>query len=154
MKCLAENKHANKIQTNIIYQNLYFHALLKDTCQLCDKLKIQINVANENETNWIKVQYELHLREVKNLESQWRVTQKKAKENPQLSCHVISFDLPFPTITTSIAYYMCSMYAYNLYVHDLTTDKSYTYVWNETIASRDCFMLIVHVRSQAKDKKH
>lgn len=76
--------------------------------------------------------------------------------------HIVSFDLqkavPFPTITTSVTYYKRNMYAYQLGVHHLATDKSYMYVWNETIGSRGsqeiASSLAVRVRSQANDKKH
>lgn len=64
-KCLADIKNSiseSKYRHIFWDQNLYFHAPLKDTCQLCDKFKMQINVANENEQTTIKAQHELHLR--------------------------------------------------------------------------------------------
>lgn len=57
-----------------------------------------------------------------------------------------------------VTYYKRNMYAYQLGVHHLATDKSYMYVWNETIGSRGsqeiASSLAARVRSQANDKKY
>lgn len=142
-------------------QNLYFHAPAKDTCQKCDKLKMQIEIADEEE-NTFRAQHELHLRKAEKARQAMKDDTEKSKENPHLGYHVVSFDLqkalPIPTITTSVAYYKRNMYCYNLGVHDLETDKSCMYVWDETVASRGsqeiASCLSVHIKSEAVGKKH
>lgn len=164
-KCFAENKtpiSETKYRHLFYDENLYFHAPRKDTCQLCDKLKMNLNVVAENEKTPIKTQHELHLRKAEKARQAMKDDAKYAKENPDLGYHVISFDLqkalPFPTLTTSVAYYKRNMYCYNLGVHDLETDKSYMYVWDETTASRGsqeiASCLAVHVTEEAIHKKH
>lgn len=130
-KCVL-NPVSETVYRNIFNdQNLYFHAPAKDTCQKCDKLKMQIEIADEEE-NTLRAQHELHLRKAEKARQAMKDDTKKSKENPDLGYHVISFDLqkalPIPTITTSVAYYKRNMYCYNLGVHDLETEKSCMYV--------------------------
>ncbi|EFN66704.1 hypothetical protein EAG_00309, partial [Camponotus floridanus] len=44
--------------------------------------------------------------------------------------------LPYPKLTTSVAYYKRNMYVLNLGIHNFQNDNVHMYVWDETIASR------------------
>ena len=73
--------------------------------------------------------------------------------------YVLSFDLekalPFPKLSTSVAYYKRNLYVYNLGCHDLKTNEGYMYVWPKTQASRGSqevsSCLSKHIKLYAKD---
>lgn len=120
--------------------NLHFHSPSTDTCAKCDAFKIKILAleGNEEEKEQLKVQHEVHMRKAEAARNSLRQDTKKAKEDQ--SFYVMTFDLekalPFPKLTTSVAYYKRNMYVYNLGCHEMSTDLGFMYVWDETIASR------------------
>lgn len=55
--------------------------------------------------------------------------------------YICTFDLqkalPFPKLSTSVAYYKRNMYVYNLGVHSMNTKTGYMHMWNETEGGGD-----------------
>ena len=118
---------------------MHFHSPLKDTCSKCDSYEVKMKASdNENTITQLKSEKECHLQNAEKGRQARREDAIKARENE--SVYGITFDLekalPFPVLTTSIAYYKRNMYAYNLGVHELGTRTAFMYCWDETVASR------------------
>ncbi|CAG9826576.1 unnamed protein product [Diabrotica balteata] len=119
--------------------NLHFHVSQKDTCSKCDAYKLKKAAATDaNEIKQIEVEHELHLRKAELARTSMKKDTEKAQTDD--SYYAFTFDLekalPFPKLTTSIAYYKCNMYIYNLGCHELSTGLGYMYGWDKTTASR------------------
>ena len=67
-----------------------------------------------------------------------RLRKSKRDRNPNVAA--ICFDLqqtqPTPKLAASMAYYKRKLWTYNLCVHNLKTEKSTMYLWNETAGKR------------------
>lgn len=122
-------------------ENLHFHRPMKDTCRICDSLKLKIEASDieEEKVNFI-VEQELHLRKVEKARDSMKTDELLAKENNSTDYYLFSFDLqkalPFPVLNVSVAYYKRNLYCYNLGIHNLADNKAHTNIWDETIASR------------------
>uniref|UniRef100_A0A6P7GRT0 Uncharacterized protein LOC114345931 n=1 Tax=Diabrotica virgifera virgifera TaxID=50390 RepID=A0A6P7GRT0_DIAVI len=141
--------------------NLHFHSPLKDTCGKCDVFKTKLNVLqNEQEKQHLKAMHELHLRKAEAARSAKDEDAKQSKDDPNY--YAFTFDLekalPFPRLTTGIAYYKRNMYLYNLGCHELKNGLGFMYTWDETQASRGSqeisSCVTKHLLSRAKDCKH
>ena len=75
--------------------------------------------------------------------------------------YVGTFDLqkalPFPKLTTSVAYYKRNMYVYNCGIHSFNNSTGYMYVWDETNGGRGSHdistCVVKHLKTHANDKK-
>lgn len=80
---------------------------------------------------------ELHQRKAKAARDGLNHDIQRAKNN---EVSVICFDLmktlPTPVLTTGICYYKRQLWTYCFNIHDMGTDNSYMFIWDETIASR------------------
>lgn len=138
--------------------NLHFKPPLKDTCQVCDGLQNRLLVAGEDEKKIIENDKELHLRKAEKA----RLSLKEDKDRCYDDYYVLTFDLqkalPFPKLSTSVAYYKRNMYVYNLGVHVCNNDQAYMYVWPETEGSRGSqeisACIIKHLTGPANHAKH
>lgn len=145
-------------------ENLHFHVPLKDTCRICDSLKLKIDASDlEEERVKLKNEHELHLRKADKARDSMKTDSLLAKdENIKNYYYVFSFDLqkalPFPVLNVSVAYYKRNLYCYNLGVHDLPNNKAHMYVWDETIASRGsqeiASCLALHIEKEAATSSH
>lgn len=120
--------------------NLYFHTPLKDTYSKCDAYKNKLPyIENEQEKKHMITMHELHLRKAEAAKTALKEDTTTSKNDPNV--YAFTFDLekvlPFPKITTGIAYYRRNMYLYNLGIHELKTCLGYMYTWDETTASRE-----------------
>lgn len=105
-----------------------------------DLLNIKIKASNNDEekTNLIN-EHDAHLRQAELTRESLRKDQNLALHNPD---HYFSFSfdllkaLPYPKLTTSVAYYKRNLYIFNLGFHNFHDDNIHMYVWDETIASR------------------
>lgn len=121
--------------------NLHFHSLSSDTCAKCDNFKLKIHALQENEQekSQLTVEHEVHLRKAEAARNSLKKYTDKSKQDD--TYYVMTFDLekalPFPVLTTSVAYYKRNMYVYNLGCHEMSSGLGFMYVWDETTASRD-----------------
>jgi hypothetical protein len=120
--------------------NLSFTSPLKDTCNTCDSLHVQMQQENDDDVvHALKVKKELHLRKADAARASMRRDGEKAQD-PANQMHTIFFDLqkalPTPKIPTNKVYYLRQLWCYNLGIHDCGSDNGYMYVWDETMASR------------------
>ncbi|XP_072394757.1 uncharacterized protein [Diabrotica undecimpunctata] len=117
--------------------NLHFKPPSKDTCQLCDSLYNTIRCGNNDEDiHKAKTNKEIHLRKAKLARDSLNKDKNLADEN----IYVLTFDLqkalPFPKLSTSVAYYKMNLYVYNLGIHSFNENKGYMFMWDETEGSR------------------
>jgi len=136
-KNLEEKVSISKYRRIFETYNLKFKSPKKDTCKICDSLKIQIEAADSDlQKKILDGKKELHLRQVK-----LALDAKSDDSQPNNNLkYVISFDLqktyPLPRITTNEAYYKRQLSLYNLGIHDMINRQAYMYLWHEGIASR------------------
>ncbi|GFW03109.1 uncharacterized protein TNCV_157291 [Trichonephila clavipes] len=109
----------------------------------------------DKEKNAAEVEHEEHLQNAEIARNSMANDPLRASDE----IYVFSFDLekalPFPKLSTSVAYYKRNLYVYNLGCHDLKTNEGYMYVWPITQASRGSqemsSCLTKHVKLYAKD---
>lgn len=116
--------------------NLHFKQPSKDTCQTCDALKIKSQSSDGEGIKTAEIEKESHLEEAERARSQMAADRMATSEK----IFVFSFDLekalPFPKLTTSIAYYKRNLYVYNFGCHEFSKNVSHMFVWPETEGSR------------------
>lgn len=141
--------------------NLHFHSPRKDTCTKCDTLKMKLECEENPEVKeQYRVEHSVHLRKAEKARTSMMAEKNKAIVDP--SVYTFSFDLekalPFPTLTCSMAYYKRNCYVYNFGCHELSTDRGYMYLWDETMASRGSqeisSCIRKHVSQRAVKKQH
>lgn len=105
-------------------------------------------------------EHDIHLKLAESARNALKQDQERVSSNPS-HYFGFSFDLqkalPFPKLTTSVAYYKCNMYILNLGIHNFHNDNVYMYVWDETKASRGsqevASCLLRHLKT-LKGEKH
>lgn len=116
--------------------NLHFKQPSKDTCQTCDALKIKSQSSDGEGIKTAEIEKESHLEEAERARSQMAADRMATSEK----IFVFSFDLekalPFPKLTTSIAYYKRNLYVYNFGCHEFSKNVSHMFIWPETEGSR------------------
>lgn len=141
--------------------NLYFHTPLKDTCSKCDSFKNKLlNINNEEEKRNLQAMHELHLRKAEAARTAQANDATLSKNDSNV--YAFTFDLekalPFPKLTTGIAYYKRNMYLYNLGIHELNNNVGFMYTWDETLASRGSqeisSCVTKHLLNRARNYKH
>lgn len=141
--------------------NLHFHVPRKDTCLKCDMHKMKMStLEDENEKKILEIQHELHLRKAEAARTSMKLDTEKSKNDKLF--YAFTFDLqkalPFPILTTSVAYYKRNVYLYNLGCHELSTDLGFMYTWDETIASRGSqeisSCVTKHITARASTSRH
>lgn len=143
-----KEKNVDNIPSQSLYEkvfrrdfNLSFKPPRKDTCQTCDRLKIEINAAEQNKDEATlrakKLNQELHHRKVQLARSEMNDDVNNSKEGRTT---MISFDLQkvmlLPKLTTGVVYYKRQLSCYNLGIHSFETDVGTMHVWDESTASR------------------
>lgn len=117
--------------------NLHFHPPITDSCKKCDLFNVQIKVADETRKQQVEFEKELHQRKAQSARDGLRNDTVLAKRG---EATVICFDLmktlPTPVLTAGIVYYKRQLWTYCFNIHDMGTDNSFMFVWNETVASR------------------
>lgn len=152
-EAVKEKMYYHVFSTNF---NLHFKPPSKDTCQLCDSLQNTIRFGKNDEDILIaKRDKEIHLRKAKLARDSLNKDKNLADENT----YVLTFDLqkalPFPKLSTSVAYYKMNLYVYNLGVHSFNDNNGYMFMWDETEGSRGsqeiASCLIKHLKSNARN---
>lgn len=142
---------------NIFYTkfNLKIKALKKDTCNVCDALKMKTdNEKNEEKKEKFKQEHNKHLQVAEEAQKMRRDDFKIAKEEIDHEC--LSFDLektlPLPRIPTGIVFYKRQLWVYNAGIHSAKESRGYCYVWVEGSAGRGAqeigSCLIKHVKTK------
>lgn len=162
-KCISENvlPCKKKFYYHVFNTkfNLSFKPPSKDTCSLCDRLKMQIEFEDNEETkNKLKIDKKLHLAKADQARNALKSDQKKASDN----IYVLTFDLqkalPFPKVATSVAYYKKNLYVYNLGVHSFNIGTGFMYMYNETEGGRGsqdvASCVVKHLKEFAANHKH
>ncbi|PSN54975.1 hypothetical protein C0J52_02354 [Blattella germanica] len=164
LQCQAENKQPVKekmyyhvFSTNY---NLHFKQPAKDTCQYCDVLQMKISCAQPDEKKHFEHEKELHLRKAQKARDSLKADQELAKNNDET--YIFTFDLqkalPFPKLSTSVAYYKRNLYVYNFGCHAFNDNQGHMYVWPETEGSRGsqevAACLKKHIVLNANTHKH
>jgi len=110
----------------------------KDTCTLCDQLKIQLTNTNCSEDQRIQ----LINQQTQHHNDSEAAYQSKRNDILSISdnTHVIAFDLqqclPTPSLDSSVAFYKRQLWTFNFTVHNMLTSRASCYLWNETVAKR------------------
>lgn len=118
--------------------NLTFHSPVTDSCKKCDLYNMQIkSTADELLKHRLEIERELHQRKAESAREGLKKDTELAKQG---EVAVICFDLmktlPTPVLTTGICYYKRQLWTYCFGVHDMATNDSYMFVWDESVASR------------------
>lgn len=120
--------------------NLKFHAPLTDSCRKCDAFEIKIKAAEKDSKEYeeLKRSQEIHHRKAEAARMGMKRDAEAAKLDNDLT--VISFDLmktlATPVISTGVAYYKRQLWTFCFGIHDLQTDATHMYMWDESVASR------------------
>ena len=114
--------------------NIHFGHPKLDTCQKCDKLRMQ--VIEEGQQEYYNTEKEIHLRKAESAQTAMREDFKNSKNG---SAWCITFDLqqtlPTPHINTSVAFYCRQLWTYNLGIHD-SNDDGFMMMWSEDVGGR------------------
>ncbi|CAG9832472.1 unnamed protein product [Diabrotica balteata] len=111
--------------------NLHFKMPHQDTCKTCDDLNLKIQGAgDENARKGFEIQREVHQRKAEAARESLKNDSKRTNE-----AYILTFDLqkalPFPKLSTSVAYYKRNLYVYNFGIHCFNDDVGYMFVWYE-----------------------
>lgn len=139
--------------------NLHFKIPSKDTCRLCDELKIQMLVAkNDEQRRKLDIQKKLHLASADQARAALKADQLKASEEIYVCTFDLQKALAFPKLSTSVAYYKRNLYVYNFGIHSFNARTGFMYVWDETEGGRgsqDVSSCIVkHLKEHASTHKN
>lgn len=118
--------------------NLHFHPPISDSCKKCDLFNIKIkSTVDEVIKRQLEIERELHQRKAQSARDSLQQDAQLSKEG---DITVICFDLmktlPTPVLTTGICYYKRQLWTYCFSIHNMATNDSYMFVWNESVASR------------------
>lgn len=119
--------------------NLSFHPPISDSCRKCDAYAIKIKAAEtEADKRNLEQELELHQRKASSARTGLQRDTELAKNNPEVT--VITFDLmktlPTPLLSTGVCYYKRQLWTYCFGIHNMANDDVYTFVWDESVASR------------------
>lgn len=112
-----------------------------DDCNICSKLKTEINELKKTDPESINLQrinqdLQIHLKKQQVAQD----IMKSYENNTDNSVAVVAIDLqqalPTPKLTCNAQYYKRKMWTYNFAVHNIKTGASTMYVWDETVAKR------------------
>jgi hypothetical protein len=139
------------------HYNIGFHKPLKDKCDFCTSYQ------NARSSDRIKLneEYESHLRNKKKAREEKFHDKLRAKEDSEFvaACFDLEQVLPTPKCFESSVYYKRQLNNYNFTIYDLGTKDGYSYLWNESIASRgaceiaSCIFDFICVKASAGVKK-
>ncbi|XP_074028086.1 uncharacterized protein [Leptinotarsa decemlineata] len=117
--------------------NLHFHPPITDSCKKCDLFEVKIKAADTESRGKLETERELHQKKAKSARDSLKRDTEMAKNG---SASVICFDLmktlPTPVLTAGICYYKRQLWTYCFNIHEMGTNNSFMFVWDETVASR------------------
>ncbi|KAK4320631.1 hypothetical protein Pmani_008514 [Petrolisthes manimaculis] len=112
-----------------------------DTCSICDKFRVQVEVAKAEKDvgkeNQLNLQWALHQARYKAARNLLQVYSEVRDDTQAKICMDLQQTLVTPRLTTNVAYYKRKIWTYNFGIHDLTgAARPLLYVWNEAVAKR------------------
>ena len=118
--------------------NISFEAPRTDTCTTCDKLDTSIKNAagDQASVDELMKQREDHKQFAQQAQELMKAMATDVNAEKRAICIDLQQTLPTPKLSASVAYYKRKMWTYNLCIHDLKTNTSTMYVWDETKAKR------------------
>lgn len=118
--------------------NISFEAPRTDTCTTCDKLDTSIkNAAGDQATvDDLMKRKEEHKQLAQQAQELMKTMATDVNAENRAICVDLQQTLPTPKLSASVACYKRKMWTYNLCIHDLKTNKSIMYVWDESQAKR------------------
>ena len=110
----------------------------KDTCTTCDLTNAEIQRAEAEGKDTTMLQQKLEAHKNKAAEAQELLRTPKFDPDPQrkVVCIDLQQTFPCPRLTTGIAYYKMKLWVYNFCIHDVKTNKSTMFIWEETSGGR------------------
>ena len=140
-KCSQENKQP--VKEKYYYKvfstkfNLHFKVPSKDTCRQCDELLLKMRAETQDDKKKeLELQKKLHLARAEQARSVLQFDQQKASEDTYVCTFDLQKALPFPKLSTSVAYYKRNLYVYNFGIHCFNTKTGFMHVWDETEGGR------------------
>lgn len=83
---------------------------------------------------------------------------KRASELYYMAMFDLQKALPYPKLSTSIAYYKRNMYVYNFGIPSFNNENSFMYCWDETEGGRGsqeiAIALAKHIKQEAREHTH
>lgn len=119
--------------------NLRFRKPRSDTCDTCDRLKMESKTAADNTTKQQKeAMLRLHQARAEKAYVQLKEDTDRAKGDPTVVC--LCFDLqqalPTPLLATGVVFYKRQLYTYNFCIHNTATNEATMFMWSEDVAGR------------------
>ena len=106
-----------------------------DTCQLCDKLSLQLKLSGDP---LFQTQLSEHHEEADKAYDAKSLDKTLSKNDP--SRKTITFDmqqcLPTPLLRNSISFYKRQLWTFNMTVHDCDSGNVFCFLWHECVAGR------------------
>lgn len=141
-----ENKNEKEYAKEWLYREIFntqFNLSFKlpdvDTCDDCDKYKILIKDAqDEDKKNEIIKDRDAHL---KKAEQRYSLkAEDKTKSYSDITKRTLLLDLqkclPTPSLTNTQSFYLRKLWTLNLVINDATTKTTENFVWSENVAGR------------------
>lgn len=146
--------------------NIVFKLPKKDTCALCDRLKLEIHEGKASNDDMSEKEQTLQEHKDRAGAVQRLLSQSAKNLNipstlsgGSAKVRVVAMDLqqthPCPRISTGLAYYLRKLWVYNFCVYDVTMGKPTMFVWDESTAARgsdeiaSCLLKWVETRQAA-----
>lgn len=142
--------------------NIGFKLPRSDTCQTCDKLKIDLD-SNKHDaelTRKLKTEQECHhnMADAMQLNLQDTSEQAKISKNIDVIALDLQQNLPTPSLTVGLAFYLRKAWTYNFGIHNCVNNQGHMYLWSENVANRgsDEIMscILKHVRLNKPSSPH
>lgn len=120
--------------------NYSFKSPDTDTCDICDKYKIQLQEASSPDLRInLQNEYDHHISDANNRYILKSEDKKKSRQN-LLEEKVVMIDLqkclPTPDLQNSQSFYSLKLWTFNLTIHDSTTEDSFCMMWDESESGR------------------
>lgn len=138
--------------------DLHFHPPIVDSCKTCDSLQNKIKYeVDEGKKHQLNLQLELHQRKAQQLRDSMRLDAKISQDEVTVIAFDLMKTLPTPVISTGITYYKRQLWTYCLGVHNLQSNETIMFVWDESLASRGAqeigSCLMYYFKHSVKTKK-
>ena len=120
--------------------NIGFGLPRSDTCSQCDRLFIEINAAenDDSQKKTLEAQKEIHLRKAERGYELLKKYTEEAISGEDLDVYTFDFqqNLPLPTLSSSDMFYSRMLWVYNFGVHNCKTGQGTMHICDETQARR------------------
>ncbi|KAJ8963990.1 hypothetical protein NQ314_005202 [Rhamnusium bicolor] len=118
--------------------NYSFKTPDSDTCDICDKYKIQLQESSIEERTTLQEDYERRLTDASKRYSLKSEDKKRSRLTNSEKVLMIDLQkcLPTPELHNSQSFCSLKLWTYNLTIHDSTALKCFCMMWDESVAGR------------------